>query len=756
MYEAVKRLDAVLENAIKTSADFKVYLKQMQSGVSSKDGDGSPPNLNTEHCLGTARHAVFLALWHSVSEAISEAVERTDTILPEFQISLTVFDASGVKEPEYRKQALSEIEELQSIKGKVEAEYRDMLARINCLRQARRIASNLDGIQQAFVDLRLRIVESMERTRWRQDSLDSNMPLTPDSAHTVIEDAAQPPLDFSKQLAVVAQRVVDEVDTPYPSLSQQIEPPLKNHFTRQIAAVKGFSLSCEEIINTLAALQRQASVMCSVREEFHGLQLRIEDAKIRSAAVAENILRDAPSNDQAVDEVAEFHSEADCVQKLVQAFTDGLVFKVPFIARQSPSISFGGHTLHRRSLSIDLTTSFPGAHERHFDLPAVDAAVRADCNTFTIRLAGEMENLFKCKHHLALACSSRSLDAELTKTVGKVYNATQELNDWKTKRDHFARNESYLEPLNFLLKAVEDYFSAHRKSISHCFPPHRELLRRMESLSATLDQPIREALYTARVRSVDDAELCFNIWVENASSFKSELDQAIRSELFRLNEVKGVEGRMQKEEALRQKAEEEEKRRLKEEKRLKEEAAREEAARIAEATRTQQEKQILAALEAEKTRLERERVEAEMKAMTEKQEAEAEWLRLERQYNAAMEAERLSARKERDELSSKLRRLEEELNSAKRHQRDQQKTAAEQTARTVSELERQRRDLEDLLKEYRDKLGTLKSLESESQQARATREQPKYLREMQTETEPDQGSLVDLYIPAYFQSDIRE
>lgn len=737
MYEAVKRLDAVLEDAIDTSAKLKIYLKQMEIGVSSKDGDGSAPNLSSERCLDTTRHAVFLALWPSVSEAITEALQRRNAILPEFQVSLTLFDASGVRDPEYRRQALAEVQQLQGMGEKVEASYQKMLARLDCLREARRIISNVDGVQQTFVDLRLQITEIMEQTRWRQDSLDGNLPLTPDSPPTAVgEDDMQPSLDFSEQLAKIRQRITGEVDAPYVPLSQQIEPPLREHFTRRFAVLKGFAMSCEEMISILAALQRQASAMTSVREECHTLQLRIEDAKLRSAAIAENILIDASTNSPAVDEVAEFHSEVDRIQELVQSFTEGLVFRVPFVARQSPSASFGSNTSRQRSLSLDPTTSFPGAHESHFDLLSVDTAVRTDCNSFAMRLAGEMEGLLRCKGHLALARSSKDLDVRLARTVSQIYDATQELSHWKAKRDQFLRDGSYLESLNTLLKVVEEYFSTNRKSISQCFSPHREHLRQMESLSTILDQPAREALYISRVRAVDDAELRFNTWTENSASFKSELDQAIRSELFRLNEHKRAEEQRQKEEAQRERAEEVKRRQLEEERRLKEEAEREEAARIAEETRIQEEKQRLAAMEAEKLQLEQERLEAEMRALAEKQEAEAERLRLEKQYNATMEAERLQAQKERDALASRLQQLEEELSSTKRLQYDQQRTAAEQTAKTVSELERQRRDLEDLLKEYRDKLEALKTLESQAQEAQ---KRPAKVHEIQVMTESDQG-----------------
>ena len=143
------------------------------------------------------------------------------------------------------------------------------------------------------------------------------------------------------------------------------------------------------------------------------------------------------------------------------------------------------------------------------------------------------------------------------------------------------------------------------------------------------------------------------------------------------------------------------------------------SARLAEEARIQQERKLLAEAKAERYRLEQERVEAEKRALAKKQEAQGERLRLEQQYSATMETQWLQVQKERDELALKLQQLQEELVSTKRLQLDQQKTSAEQTARTVSDLEKQRRDLEDLLREYHDKLDALKTLESQAQTEKA-------------------------------------
>jgi hypothetical protein len=729
MYEAVKRLDAALEDAIDTSECFKTYLKQMEIGVSNVDGDGSAPNLSTERCLDATRHGVFLALWPSLSEEITDAFKHTDDIFPELQVAITLFDVSGVKDLEYRRQASVEIEQLLAMRTKVETAYAKMLTTLDRLREARRIASSVDAIHQRFLDLRLQIKKIMERTRWRQDSLDSNLPLTPESPPaSVDEDTTLPPCDFTKQLVNIKEAIIDEVDAPYTPLSKHLETPLKEHFARKLASLKGLAMACEDMLSLLAALQQQASAMFSAREGCHALQLQIEDAKIRSNLIVESILADDNENHH-VDAVVEFNSEVDRINMAVKSFNEELVFKVLFVSRQSPSQNL--NAARKRSLSLDPNGTLPNAHEAHFDLVSVDAAVRADCNSFAMRLGGEMEGLLKCKHHLALARLSKDLDSEVAKTIAQIYDISQQMQGWKVQRDQLTKDGSYLGLLNKLLEDVEEHSLLRRKSIAQRFAPHREQLRQMETLSTTLDQPIREVLYMGRVRAVDEVELRFNNWSEKLATFKRELDLAIRNELFRLDELKRAEEQRQREEAERIKAEEEQRRREEEERRLREEAEREEAARLAEGARIQQEKHQLAMMEAERLRLEKERFEAERRVLVEKQEAEAERIRLELQYSATMEAQRLQAQRERDELASRLRQLEEELCSTKRLQQDQERTSAEQTAQTVSELERQRRDLEDLLKEYRDKLDALKTLESQTQQAQQVRDQTSKARNLQ-------------------------
>ncbi len=718
MYEAVRRLDAALEDAMDTTTNCEAFLKQLVTGVLNGDGDGSAPNLGSERCLDTTRHAVFLALWSSLSHEIVDVIQHAEAILPEFQVSLVLFDASGVRDPDYRIQALTEVQQLQVAKEELENAYLETSAKLEHLRGARKIASNVNDIQQRSMELRHRLKEAMEKARWWQDTLEGDLPLTPDSAVADVgEDANLPLPDFSDQLADIKQSFVDGIDTPYTLLSQNLQAPLQEHFSRQFVSLRASIVACEEMISMLATLQRQAAVMVSTREECHALQVRIEDAKIRSGAIAETILVDTEFGGHATDDVTEFHGEVDHLQAAVKAFTDQLAFKIPFVTRHSPSSSLNNSTSRHRALSSDPNAYFPGIREAQFDTTSVDAAVRTDCNSFAMKLAGEMEGLHKCKHHLALARLSKNLDAELAKVISQIYDATQQLSGWKTSRAQFPRDGNYLDSLHGLLKAVEDCSTTNRRSMAQQFSPLRELLRQMENSSLALDQSIRERLYMTRVRAVDDGELRFNTWAENLSSFRSELDQAIRNELFRLDEVKRMEEQRQKEEAGRQQAEEEGRRQSEQERRLKQEAEREEAARLAEAARIQQEKQRFAEMEVERLRLEQERIIAERKALTERQEAEAERLRLEQQYSATIEAQQLKSQKERDELASRLRQLEEELNSAKRLQQDQQKSSAEQTAKTVSELERQRRDLEDLLKEYRDKLETLKTLENKVQKS---------------------------------------
>jgi len=714
MFEAVQKLDTALEDAIEMSRRFKALQKQMEVGVSNVNGDGSAPDLSTERCLETGRHSVFLVLWPSLSAEITAALERTDAILSELQASLVLFDASGVRDPEYRTQAMAEIQQLWGMKNLVEVTFQRMLDKLGHLQEARRIASSIETIRQCFCDFSLQVKEVMEQARWRQDTFHNNLPLTPESPTISVEDdSILPPLDFAKQLTMVREAIVNEAERPFILLSQRLETPLREYFTRKIALLKGVALTCNDTLDMLAALQQQATSMISAREECHALQLRIEDAKIRSSSTLEGILANT-NRKLMTDRVAIFDREVDRLQTDVKAFTEGLVFKIPFVARQSPSTSLG--TARQRSLSLDLNDALIRDHKFHFDLLSVDAAVRADCNSFSMRLGGEIDGLVRCSHHLALALLSKDLDSDVAETIAQIYNVNQQMNKWKTRTEQLTKDGSNLDPLNGLLEEVEEYSLIHRKSIIKRFPSHREQLRRMEILSTTLDQPIRETLYMMRVRSVDDLELRFTTCSENIASFKKELDQAIRTLLFRLDEAKREQERKKREETERKQAEEEQRKREEESKRLQEEEKRQ--TRLAEEARIQQERKLLVEAEAERYRMKQERVEAEKRALAEKQEAQVERLRLEQQHSATMETQWLQAQKERDELALKLQQLQEELTSSKRLQSDQQKTSVEQTAKTVLDLEKQRRDLEGLLREYHNKLDALKTLESQAQQTK--------------------------------------
>ena len=714
MFEAVQKLDTALEDAIEMSRNLKAFQKQMEVGVSNINGDGSAPDLSTERCLETSRHSVFLALWPSLSEEITAALKRTDAIVSELQASLVLFDASGVRDPEYRSQAMAESQQLWGMKNLVEVAFQKMLDTLDHLREARRIASSIETIRQCFCDFSLQVKDVMEQARWRQDTFHNNLPLTPESpAISVEDDSILPPLDFAKQLAMVREAIVNEAERPSILLSQRLETSLREYFTRKIALLKGVALACDDMLDMLAALQQQASSMISAREECHALQLRIEDAKICSSSTLEGILA---NTDRKLmhDRVAIFNREVDCLQTDVKSFTEGLVFKIPFVARQLPSTSLG--TTRQRSLSLDQDDALIRDHKFHFDLLSVDAAVRADCNSFSMRLGGEIDGLVRCSHHLALARLSKDLDSDIAETIAQIYNVNQQMIQWKIRTEQLTKDGSNLDPLNGLLEEVEEYSLTHRKSIIKRFPSHREQLRRMEILSTTLDQSIRETLYMIRVRSVDDLELRFTTYSENIASFKQELDQTIRTRLFRLDEAKREKERRKREETERKQAEEEQRKREEERKRLREEEQRRMSARLAEEARIQQEKKLVAEAEAERYRLEQERVEAEKRALAEKQEAQGERLRMEQQYSATMETQWLQAQKERDELALKLQQLQEELTSTKRLQLDQQETSAEQT---VSDLEKQRWDLEDLLREYHDKLDALRTLESQAQTEKA-------------------------------------
>ncbi|KAJ7638555.1 hypothetical protein FB45DRAFT_1054825 [Roridomyces roridus] len=660
--EAVHRVETLVNTASTLSSDFSSIIERLEKGVSSTDGDGTPPNLMTETCLEPTSHAAFLALLPSILKEQEVANESASQVIRNSRGALLGLDRPGI-DPEFKKTA-----------------YRRIPAVIDVTR-----SSTVDaGRCEQSEEIRREVGESMEKHRWQTELVANGAPLTPES--------------FTAPLPV---------DPPATESVKRLDhlTPLHDRLSRSSAGLKQLLGQVRQMADLLELVKSQANVMDGIRGEFSELQIRIDDLKMRVDDGIEGVLTEklTPSELDAFD--AELKAGVDGLRSEVKAFVDSLPRRVPFVSTTSRPATAQVNFVKRRFSSIDLKlAAFDGQQqvELPFDLQSLDDAVRADSNSYAMKLGGDLQTLEQRVSHFQLAQMAKNVDTSLSSV----------------------EQGDVSEPLAGLVKDIDSDCQAHHASIARSFSPIRELLRQMEAAPGAHDAAVHTSLYLARVRAVDDAEQRFTTWAGDVKSLINHVTEAHASEVQRLEaERLAEEQRLQRiaaEEAERARVERE---RLEEQERL-----RAEEERIAEERRIQAEKDRIAgrgsllqlflpsrnSKPAERERLELERLEEERRAQAERDRVAAE------------EAERARLELERLEKEEKLRLAQEKLaeerrllaEQAERERVERERLEAVERAR----LERERLEKEEQLRLAQQKLAEEQRLLEERVAEQAERE----------------------------------
>ncbi|KAJ7283912.1 hypothetical protein C8J57DRAFT_1171877 [Mycena rebaudengoi] len=700
-YEAVNRVETLVQTASDLSTSFTAIIERLEKGVPSPDGDGTPPNLMSEMCLEPTRHAAFLALLPSILSELGKCSESAAQVIRSSRGALLGLDRLGI-DPAFKAKATAEFQRLATLRGQAQWTRDDVTARTGRLREARKIWNVMDGNLKELEDIRREVGEAMEKHRWQQEANVNGAPLTPDSFSSPLPNDS-PRTESVKQLDDLGEKLIRDVDLPLAALSKTLEAPLSERLSRSSAGLKNFLAQVREMAHLLQAIQSQANAMGVIRDEFNDFQIRIDDLKIRFDAGTESILAGQLISELSSVEV-ELKTDTETLQTAVKAFTDGLPQRVPFVSKGPKPSSTASSFVKRRFSSTDLKLAAFEEHqsvELPFDLQSLDDAVRADSNSYVMRLGGGLQSLEQRAAHFQLAHMAKDVDSALSSVVSEINQVVDELSTLKGSLVTILGQTNTSQPLAELLKGIEGVSHARRNPIARSFSPVRELLRRMETAPGVHDPAVHESMYLARVRAVDDAELRFTAWTNDVEALTKQVTEAQRLEAARIAEEQRLQA-----ERERVAAEEAEERRLQAEKEriaaeeaaqallLKEqheaaERERLEQARVEEERRLQAEKARIAAEEAERARAEQARLAMEAKLkLAEEQLAEERRLQAEKARIAAEDAERARAEQERLAEEAKLRLAEQQLAEERRLQDEMARVAAEEAERARAEQER--------------------------------------------------------------------
>ncbi|KAI0698913.1 hypothetical protein BC835DRAFT_628774 [Cytidiella melzeri] len=645
--EKVKRVENVLKTASDLTDQLKSLAHRLETGVESTAGDGSPPTLSSEACLHSNSHSVFLAHAPQLLDIVSEVEQTANQVTLAGRAALAALPREGI-DPQFVRDSVAVFDQLASYRTSAIKSRSSVALRIETLRKCRGIWSSMAETFDKLDNIRHDVMEGMQQQMYKPQANQDAALLTPESPSSPLSSFEISVQQANEQLEVLASALNTQVVSPLseitPSIGQGLEAYLSD-------CSSGLSQSLDELnrlTQSWTLVQRQASEMAIVSDETHALQMRSEHLKLQYEDSTRDVLLGNLSGADLLEKEKELETMAELLTQDVQSFQDKLSLRIPIVGSgERSSAPRSAPNSHRRRFSISTGFSLEAVRQAAqaglpFDAAALNRAVRADANSYSIMLAGEVETLSRHAHHFRLAQQARAIDVSVRGVLEGLHEACVSLDGFQSLLDSHEPPVSLANLLS-ISQEVDQLYRDKGQSLAASCISTRDLLERMETQLASRDPSAEATSLALRRRAVEEAEEKFNGWRESVEVLSEQLSDMQHAERMRLDAE------------ARARADEEERLRLAEEHRR---IAEEERLRLAEEERVRRE-------EEEKLRREEEKrlcfVEEERLRVAEQERlrlADEERLRLvEQERLRSTEEERL--RLERKETLERQRAEEE-------------------------------------------------------------------------------------------------
>ncbi|KAF8665600.1 hypothetical protein AX16_000057 [Volvariella volvacea WC 439] len=705
-WDAVKRAETLTQSANELSGTFETLAGQLLRGVPAgvSDGDGSPPDLNSDSCLDPTRHSVFLALLPNILDSYTQADQAALSLVNTSNSILAALTFEGI-DPAFPSTVQSTVDSLSAKWNRVKTIVGDTTARVSRLRESRKLWNTLLEHQKQVEDIRQRLSELIEMRKWKRPTSDGDQPLAL-SSHRLTAD-------METQLQNAEINFSRGVVEPFSTFSVNLEHPLKSTFSENIQNIRNLVAVSRRMMALLESLDKQAVAVESLRMEFRELLDQINEASSKLANEINYVLssravggdthttRDSPDID------------IQSIEENVKTFIQNLSSRVPFASGQlNPHHVVDGISMNQSQPDLDLS----------FDLATQDDAIRADCNSFAMTLNGRLEALNQSKAQLNVARIAKRVDSDLSAISVDIGEILDESDGYQRRFKALSESESStLDDLIAISEDVEETLQSHLTRLSTSIATIRDTLRTMSEMPGVQDPSAYNSLYLPRCKATDEVETDFKAWLGDSVSLSKAITAAIAQKQARLEELRIAEEQRLEAERRRLAAEEQERLRLEKERQEEEQRQLAERLRMEEEERMEAERLQREADEAERLRIEKERLEQEELRRLEGLRA-AELKRQEEE-----QAERARLKKERLEMEEKLRLVEGQLALERQLQLERERVSAQETERLRQEAERiiqlraeeQKRASEELRKAIEEERLRVKK-EAEEQSSRAS------------------------------------
>ncbi|KZT13142.1 uncharacterized protein LAESUDRAFT_30786 [Laetiporus sulphureus 93-53] len=537
--EAVKHAEATCKTARDISARFDSLTERLTEGLSSDNGDGTPPDLSTEACLEGTRHSFFVGMLPSMMQEIDAANSEVANASRAARAALLHLDRPGI-DPQFKADCVGTVEQLFASHQQTAKAREEIMGRATALTAVRRIWTVMGHVFEDIYRLREQVAAAMVGSVWQQETDVHDAPPTPESPN-----APSPPVAICHDTAAarldqIEADLRDQVTVPLATLSPALGPPLLGYLTRCFTGLSTFLESVRNTAEVWDSIKMQTAIMEHVRDRFRELQGEIGDLNGRFDQWIPEVLDGGLSGEELLLVEGALTSDLKRCQESVRAYIDDLPRRVPFISQQtssSSSISDTSDTWRPSSIPACTLDAVQQACSlgSPIDPTLADHAVRADSNAYTLTLSGSVKGIERKANHFQLAKIAQAVDEAIVAVQDSIRAVTETVS---SIHNSFADHATPLglEDLKHLSSDLEQLLQTEGPEIARSFSPLHGLLYRLRSQSHDDRPGASSDILTSRQRDVDDAEGQFASWKESTSLLQQRVSHAIHAEQARLTE----------------------------------------------------------------------------------------------------------------------------------------------------------------------------------------------------------------------------
>ncbi|EKM59623.1 uncharacterized protein PHACADRAFT_88087 [Phanerochaete carnosa HHB-10118-sp] len=613
MSEAVKKVNSLCRSASTRTSEFQSLIARLTKGVDSREQDGLPPSLDNETCLQKPSHAGFLARLPDVVERVNELEAESGDLLLEAERALSALRFPNINE-DFREESTDTVDELVAARNSAVAARDATLAQVDALGRVQRVWTTMATIFDRLNNLREDIAESIKRHAWESDTEDDAALLTPESPASVLPSADPTPPEVSESLDQLASMLGDDVMSPLGVVGSSLGPPLREYLYNCASGLGTALEDARRMAVASTAIQKQSSEMMAVRDETNILQVRMEEFKARCESEAERLLTGALDGDGGKAVLTALYPDASQLRSDAQSVQDSLPHRIPFVSTSDKAIAVQSIPPHQKHFSVSSGLSLDLVRQAAFaglpiDLLALDRTVRADCNRYSILLAGGVEGLSQAINHFKVCEVARRIDLQVSSLSTSLRHASDNTKTLQQSVNEAPEMGLSYDKLAALSEQLDKISETHRPDITSISISLRDLVSQLDAGLTGLDHASGNALVLSRKRAGEEAQQRAGSWKESVEILSERITDLRRREQVRLAEERAREEAESLRLEAKARAEQE---RLEAERRIAEEQARTQAAeekrlRLEDAAR-EHERLAVEAAEAERRRIAEPRV----------------------------------------------------------------------------------------------------------------------------------------------------